>query len=86
VSALRPETSHEVETGSPVRRAGLPLRLAYYAGVVLAVVFLVVSILSWSMPLGACALVLAVVLFKNLDLVGGLPESRHETAPSTSQK
>jgi hypothetical protein len=72
VSALRSDASAEV-TGSPVRRVGLPLRLAFYAGVVLAVVFLVVSILSWSLPLAACSLVLAVVLFKNLDLVGGLP-------------
>lgn len=86
MSALRSETSAEVTTGSPVRRAGLPLRLAYYAGVVLAAVFLVVSILSWSMPLAACSLVLAVVLFKNLDIVGGLPESRHETATPPSHQ
>lgn len=76
----------QVRDGSPVRRAGLPLRLAYYTGVILAVVFLVVSMLSWSLPLAACSLVLAVLLFRNLDIVGGLPDSRHEAAAPPSHQ
>jgi hypothetical protein len=55
--------------------------------VLLAAVFLVISMLSWSLPLAACSLVMALVLFRNFDLVGGLPESRHEatTPPPTHQ-
>jgi uncharacterized membrane protein len=62
---------------SPRDRAGvqpLPLRLAYLAAVVLAVVLLVASMLTWNMLFAAISLVLAVVLFRNLDVVAGEPE------------
>jgi hypothetical protein len=75
VSALPSEsTPDQAHDGSPVRRAGLPLRLAYFGGVVLAAVFLVMSIVSWNPVLGALSLALALLLYKNIDLVGGLPD------------
>ena len=75
----------EARDGSPARRAGLPVRLAYYAGVILAAVFLVVSMLSWSLPLAGCSLVLAIVLFRNIDLVGGTDDHRPTASPAPTQ-
>lgn len=51
------------------QRAALVVRLGYYVAAALAVIFLAVSILTWSMLLGACSLILAVLLFRNLDVV-----------------
>ncbi len=52
------------------RTRELSLRVAFGLGVLLSVVFLVVSVITWSLPLGACALVLAILLTKNLDVIG----------------
>lgn len=60
----------------PHERAEAPsllVRLAFVAAVLLAVVLLVASILTWNMLFGAISLALAVLLFRHLDLVGGDP-------------
>lgn len=46
-------------------------KAAFYTGVLLSCVFLVVSIISWDMLLGACALAMAVLLFRNVDIITG---------------
>lgn len=60
---------HERADTSP-----LLVRLAFMAAVLLAVVLLVASIVTWNMLFGAISLVLAVLLFRHLDLVAGEPE------------
>ncbi|MFD1860326.1 hypothetical protein [Aeromicrobium camelliae] len=45
-------------------------KVLFLAGVALSAVFLVISIVSWNLALGLCALVLAMLLTRRLDLVG----------------
>lgn len=57
-------------------KGGIALRAGYYTAVVVAAVCLVVSMLSWSLPLAAISLALAVLLFRNLDVVVETSERR----------
>lgn len=50
-------------------KVGLALRAGYGAAVVVAAVCLVVSMLTWSLPLAGISLLLAILLFRNLDAV-----------------
>lgn len=45
-------------------------KVLFLLGVALSAVFLVISIVSWNLALGLCALVLAMLLTRRLDLVG----------------
>ncbi|UED86725.1 hypothetical protein [Streptomyces profundus] len=64
------------QTGGPGRWT----RAAFYAGVVLSAVLLVLSILTWNVLLGLGSLVLALPLYRRLDIVGVTPEPRRVTA------
>ncbi len=55
------------------------VRVAYCLAVVLAAVFLVISIISWNVPLALCSLVLSLILTRNADLIG----TRQPPAPVT---
>lgn len=56
------------------------MRAAYYGGVVLSAVLLVVSMLTWNVILGLASLLLALPLYRRLDIVGVTPDRpRHRT-------
>lgn len=78
--ALPREDTTSPGSGSPL------LRIGYYLGVLLAALFLIVSIISWSLLLGLCSLVLAVVLFRNIDVVGGNARTTRAAVPSPPDK
>jgi uncharacterized YccA/Bax inhibitor family protein len=83
---------HEQKPTAEGRRATTLDKVIVYGGAVLSAIFLVVSIISWNVWLGACALLLAVLLSKRVDVFTGADarpgagKTAHPASPGTTDR
>ncbi|MDT0269633.1 hypothetical protein RM844_25450 [Streptomyces sp. DSM 44915] len=60
------------------------IRAAFYGGVALSAILLVLSIVTWNVLLGLGSLALALPLYRRLDIVGVAPERPQRMTKETA--